>query len=152
MEELKPDVIEKLRIESEIKFINGIRTNFSKQADDVFENIKNGKKSTKMDYFILTTTNQKQIDEALKFDSIKQNIGSGKISYEDIDFLINNLGDVKEFDKALRKAFYRKADEINLHYAKTHPDEFTKEEIQEKAEKLQAHQPLNEILEENLTM
>ena len=36
MKELKPDAIEKLRIKSEIKFIQEIRTNFSKQADDIF--------------------------------------------------------------------------------------------------------------------
>ena len=152
MKELKPDAIERTAIMAEVKFMQENRINFSKQADEVIEKIKRGEKSTDSDYFILLHTDQKKIDEAIELDAIKNRIAKGQIQHKDIDFLVDLLGNTKEFDKALRKAFYRRADQMNLHYAQTHPDEFTDEEIQEKAEKLQAHQSLKEILEENLNI
>ena len=65
MKELREDAIEKLRIETELNFIKTFRTNFSKQADEVVERIKNGKKPTDVDYFILQTTDQNKIERII---------------------------------------------------------------------------------------
>ena len=150
MKELRQDAIEKTAIMAEVKFMQENRINFSKQADEVIEKIKRGEKSTDSDYFILLHTDQKKIDEAVELDAIKNRIAKGQIQHKDIDFLVDLLGDTKEFDKALRKAFYIRADQRNLHYAQTHPDEFSEEEIEEKAKKLQSHKSMKEIIEENL--
>ena len=150
MEELKEDVIEKLRIRSELNYIKTIRTNFSKQADEIVEKIKNGCLPTSLDYFILVTTDQKKIDQAIKFDSIRDKIAKGRIQHEDIDFLVASLGNVGEFKDSLIKSFYKRADENNLIYAQAHKEEFTEEEIQERIKKAQEHQLLEDILEENL--
>ncbi len=136
MKELREDAIEKACIMAEVKFMQENRRNFSKQADDVIEKIKRGEKSRDSDYFILLHTDQKKIDEAVELDSIKERIKKGEIEHKDIDFLINTLGNVGEFNQALRKAFYRKADEINLHYAQAHTEEFTDEEIQARIKRL----------------
>ncbi len=148
MKELREDAIEKACIMAEVKFMQENRRNFSKQADEVIEKIKRGEKSRDSDYFILLHTDQKKIDEAVELDNIKERYEKGKIEHKDIDFLINTLGNVGEFDLALRKAFYRRADEINLNYALTHKDEFAKEEIQERIKKVEEHASMKEIIEE----
>ena len=150
MKELREDAIEKARIMAEVKFMQANRKNFSKQADEVIEKIKRGEKSRDSDYFILLHTDQKKIDEAIELDNIKERIEKGAIQYKDIDFLLDTLGDVGEFDQALRKAFYRRADEVNLHYAQAHTEEFTDEEIQERIKKVEEHQSMKEIIKENL--
>ncbi len=150
MKEFKEDVIERLRIKAEINYIQSIRTNFSKQADEVFERIKKGEKPTSLDYFILMETDQKRIDQMIKFEGVKERMAKGRIEHNDIDFLIDQLGNVGEFDQAFRKAFYRRADEINLHYAQAHTEEFTDEEIQERIKKVEDHKSMKEIIEENL--
>jgi len=132
------------------KYLQKIRTNFSKQADEVIKKVLNGKQLRDSDIFILTETDQERIDEAIMLDDIKDRQNSGKISYQDIDFLIKTLGNVGEFDKTLKQAFYRKADEINFTYAINHQDEFTKEEIFNMQQKLLNSKPISQILDENM--
>lgn len=150
MEELREDAVQRMLIKSEVKYMQEIRENFSKQADEIIEKVKRGEKATNLDYFILITTDQKKIDQAIKFDGVKERISKGRIEYSDIDFLINQLGNVGEFNQALRKAFYKRADEVNLTYAQTHPEEFTDEEIQERINKVDEYASMKEIIEENL--
>ena len=150
MKEVKEDAIQKACIMAEVRFMQENRRNFSKQADEVIEKIKRGEKSRDSDYFILLHTDQKKIDEAIELDNIKDRISKGKIKHEDVDFLIKTLGNVGEFDKALHLAMYRRADEVNLIYAQTHPEEFTDEEIQERINKVEEHASMKEIIEENL--
>ena len=151
MKDLREDAIEKACIMAEVRFMQENRKNYSKQADDVIERIKRGEKSRDSDYFILLHTDQNKIDEAVELDNIKERIEKGKIEHKDIDFLINTLGNVGEFDQALRKAFYRRADEINLNYAQTHKEEFTEQEIQERIKKVEEHLLMKEIIEQNLS-
>ena len=150
MTEVDEEEIKKAFIEAEVKLMQENRINFSKQADDVIERIKKGEKPRDSDYFILFNTDQKKINEAIELDEIKERIKKGKIEYSDVDFLISTLGGVGEFDLALRKAFYKRADEMNLNYALNHKDKFTDEEIQERRKKVEEHQTLTEIIEENL--
>ena len=150
MAELREDIIERIRIKSELAFIKEIRVNYSKQADDVVSKIKKGAKPTSADYFILQTTDQDKIDNFLKFETIREKISKGRIEYQDIDFLVGSLGDIGEFDKALKQAFYKKIDEQNLNYANEHPDEFSNDEIEEMKRKLESHKTMKEIVEENL--
>ena len=131
------------------KYLLGIRTNFSKQADEVIKKVLNGEQIRNSDIFILTETDQERIDEAIMLDDIQDRQNSGRLTHSDIDFLIKTLGNVGEFDKTLKQAFYRKADEINLTYAINHQDEFTKEEIFKMQQKLLNSQPISEILNEN---
>ena len=150
MEELREDVIERMLIKSELKFIDEIRVNFSKQADEIVEKAKKGVKLKHIDYFILITTDQNKIDKAITFEDLKERIATGRATYQDVDFLINTLGNVGKFDQAMRKSFYRRVDESNLQYAQTHKEEFTEEEIQERIKKVEEHQSMEEILKENL--
>ena len=150
MEELREDVIERMLIKGELKFIDEVRVNFSKQADEIVEKAKKGVKLKYIDYFILTTTDQDKIDKAIIFEDLKERIATGRATHKDVDFLINTLGNVGKFDQTMRKAFYRRVDESNLQYAQTHKDEFTEEEIQERIKKVKEHQSMEEILKDNL--
>ena len=150
MKELKEDAIEKAYIMAEVKFMQETRKNFSKQADEVIEKFKRGEKLRDSDYFILMSTDQNKINEAIELDNIKERIEKGNIQHKDIDFLIDNLGSTKELDQALRQAFYRRADEVNLYYAQSHTEEFTDEEIQERMRIVEEHKSIKEIIEENL--
>ena len=77
------------------------------------------------------------IEQAIMLDDIKERIEKGRISYDDIDFLVSNLGDVGELDETLRNAFYIKADQINLDYALNHPQEFSELEINSLKQRLE---------------
>lgn len=123
------ETINKIAIEAEIRFLQKNRKNFSAQADAVIDKLKKQGTLRDSDYFIMFNTDEKQIAQAIELDYIKDRMGNGRLRHKDIDFLINTLGDVGEFDSALRKSFYQKADEINLAYAQTHPEEFTEQEI-----------------------
>lgn len=150
MEELSEDVIEKIRIKAEVAYLDSIRVNFSQQAEDVYQRIKSGQKPTNLDYFILTTTDQKKIDQAIKFEKVKEKIAKGRIEYKDIDFLIGNLGDVGKFSSVMVESFYTVADNLNLKYAQEHPEEFTNEEIQERIKKVEERRSLNDVLKDDL--
>ncbi len=150
MKELSKDAIEKAAINAEVKLMQECRRNFSKQADEVIEKIKRGEKSNDADYFILLNTDQKKIDEAIRLQDIKDRIAKGRIRHEDIDFLVNLLGNVGEFDKALRNAFYIRGDQMNLMYAQQNPDEFTPEEIEQMKQKLREGRTIKQVLEEDL--
>lgn len=113
------------------------RKNFSKQADEVIKKLASGQVLRDSDYFILFNTDQKQIDEAIMLDDIKDRINKGRIQHSDIDFLVEILGDVGGLENALKNSFYIKADQINLAYANAHPNEFTAEEVLELQQRLE---------------
>ena len=142
--------IERAAIEAEVKFMQECRINFSKQADEVIEKIKRGEKSTDADYFILLHTDQDKIDEAIELQSIKDRMAKGRITHEDVDFLVNMLGDVGEIDKALRNALYIKGDQINYTYAQSHPEEFTQDEINEMQQKVIKSKTIKESIKDDL--
>ena len=128
------DLMDKLQIAAELNFIKRNRVNFSTQADEIVKKIKKGIKPTSTDYAILLNTNQEKIDELLKLEEIKERENNGKLTNEDIDFLLSKISTVK-IKKALKEALYKKADQINFAYAQEHKDEFTENELKKLEEK-----------------
>ncbi len=137
MEEMEVSQIEKINRIANVKFYESIRKNHSAQADEVIKKIKNGETTRESDYITLLTDDQKTIDSAIMFDDIQERIAHGRVTHEDIDYLLDMMGDIGELDQVMRKAFYAKADEINFTYAISHQDEFTEEELVELRKKVQ---------------
>ncbi|MBE7082839.1 MAG: hypothetical protein E7378_04130 [Clostridiales bacterium] len=123
------DLYEQLETRAFHTHLEETRVNHTPQADAVLEKMKNGQPLRDSDMFILYNTDQKMIDDAIRFDDIQDRKNSGQLTHDDIDFLIDSLGGVGELDTALRRAFYKRADEINYYYALSHQDEFSQEQI-----------------------
>ena len=61
---------------------------------------------TELDVFIICNDNQQQIDEYKKFYNIRKNIKDGKLSKNDLYFLIDTLcGDDRESADKLKAGF-----------------------------------------------
>ena len=99
-------VWKKLIIADNLKDWRSEQKNFSAEAEAVFEKIQNGEELTELDVFIICNDNQKQIDEYKKFYNIRKNIKDGKLSKNDLYFLIDTLcGDDWESADKLKAGF-----------------------------------------------
>lgn len=84
-DDLKSLAIASIKQEYEL-FANN-RINFTKEADDLLEKIKNGGELSDRDAFILNCDDPQIISEYSKFDDIKNRIEDNTVTLDDFNFL-----------------------------------------------------------------
>ena len=79
-------------IKQEYELFANNRVNFTKEADDLLEKIKNGGELSDREAFILNCDDPKKISEYSKFDDIRKQINEDNaITLDDFNFLIDAM-------------------------------------------------------------
>lgn len=89
-------------IKQEYELFANNRINFTKEADDLLEKIKNGGELSDRDAFILNCDDPQIISEYSKFDDIKNRIqDNNAVTLDDFNFLCETM----KLDSHKKKAF-----------------------------------------------
>lgn len=78
-------------INKRVELYSKDRVNFSESTDLIMEKIKNGEEISEVDVFTLICDDQKKIDEYTKVVEIRNRAREGKLTAEDLNFLIKSM-------------------------------------------------------------
>ena len=105
--------VETARVSAMYEYFSKHANNTSGSAKEILSKIKNGYVPNEKDVFELIETDQKKIDKYKAFYDIRQRIReNGKVSEEDLKFLVNELGLDKDLSADVINNF-NKSDLVN---------------------------------------